>query len=65
MSAPTNRQRVMTATAAMQNFYSRIDQTEALIDLLTDLMHWCDVHGVRFNTAVDVAKRHYAEEVRR
>lgn len=36
---------------------------EALIDLLTDAMHWCDAHGEDFHYCLAMACRHYINEL--
>ena len=38
------------------------DKEDALGDLLTDLMHWCDRNNYEFNAALDRARGHYGAE---
>jgi hypothetical protein len=48
---------------------SREDPQDFATDLLTDLQHWCEAHGVRFATSLTYARGHFtadlAEQVRR
>lgn len=41
----------------------KLDRHEALIDILTDLMHWTDGTKLDFQTALDHAESHHAAEV--
>jgi hypothetical protein len=36
--------------------------SEALVDLLTDLRHWCDTHRVDFDRALDSSHMHWSGE---
>ena len=39
-----------------------VDPESAIRDLLTNLMHLCDVHGMSFDKAVEMSRsHHYAE----
>jgi hypothetical protein len=38
------------------------DEEDALGDLLTDLMHWCDRNNYDFDLALDRARGHYEAE---
>jgi hypothetical protein len=38
------------------------DAEDAVADLLTDLMHWCDRRGVKFNHELDRAHGQYRDE---
>ena len=59
-----NAKRVEWASTALTAFRTatHCDNDEALRDLLTNLMHWCDVHGVSFADELAVANRAYLEE---
>jgi hypothetical protein len=35
---------------------------EAVIDMMTDLMHWCQAKKVDFEAAMEAADRHFMEE---
>jgi hypothetical protein len=35
---------------------------EAVIDMMADLMHWCQRREVDFEAAMEAADRHFAEE---
>jgi hypothetical protein len=37
-------------------------ESEALVDLLTDLRHWCDTHRVDFDRALDSSHMHWSGE---
>jgi len=39
------------------------DPETNVCDLLTDLMHYCDVYGVDFDGRLDMARVHYNEEI--
>ena len=72
---PCNADRAMWAASAMANF-ARISDREAdlqtdpetlLGDLLTDLMHWCDIEkrhksSVEFESALEQARLHFVAE---
>ena len=60
MSEPTNEQRAALAAVAMKAFEPNLpvkmqDET-TLIDLLTDLRHWCDRNEVDFDAECRVSK---------
>jgi hypothetical protein len=38
------------------------DPQDFATDLLTDLQHWCEAHGVRFATSLTHARGHFAAE---
>lgn len=62
-----NDDRARWAGAALEAFQktTRCSEVEALVDLLCDLMHWCDRHGADFREALNQAKGHYQEETYR
>lgn len=66
MTSPFIRTRRSRAEAAIDT-YSRAVRTEAhdeaLIDLLTDLMHWADGIGIDFGNAIEHAEFHHNMEV--
>ena len=37
--------------------------SETIIDLLADAMHWCDAHGEDFHICLAMACRHYINEL--
>lgn len=61
-----NEQRAEYAFRAMQTFIqSNGDNGDAganLTDLLCNLMHWADEHGVDFDQSLRIAKGHHEEE---
>ena len=56
-----NTHRAKTFAKAIGS-YGIGDPQEALIDLLTDARHWCDVNGEDFYSALDTSYRHYLHE---
>ena len=66
MTSLTIRARRARAEAAIDTHCQRIGvgaYDEALIDLLTDLMHWSDGIGLDFQNALDHAHFHFDAEV--
>jgi hypothetical protein len=59
-----NGKRAKWAKAALSIFQllTGTDDDTALMDLLCDLMHWCDRHAVTFNDELDRARAHYDAE---
>ena len=41
-----------------------IDHDENVIDLLTNLRHYCDAYAVNFHQACDISYQHYLTEKR-
>jgi hypothetical protein len=64
----TNAERVRCATNALSHhqFTRKVavvaDDREMLIDLLADVLHWCDANKIDFNTALETAATHHGEE---
>lgn len=68
MSEPTNDDRAIRATAAV-NAYAKahddsdqLSDAERLTDLLTDLRHYCKEHGLPFESAVFMSEIHFNAE---
>ena len=59
-----NARRARRAAAALAAYRRRTgaDPEDAVSDLLTDLMHWCDRLGLAFPEALGRARSHYAAE---
>jgi hypothetical protein len=59
-----NRKRAKWAESALSQFQSLTgsDDDTALLDLLCDLMHWCDRRALTFNDELDRARAHYDAE---
>jgi hypothetical protein len=59
-----NDSRAEWAGAALSAFIKETgtDQEDALGDLLSDLMHWCDRNNYDFEAALDRARGHYEAE---
>jgi len=59
-----NEDRATWAHAALRSFQweTGSDFTDALADLMADLMHWCDRYGFEFNDELERAREHYATE---
>ena len=59
-----NERRAAWADAAIRAFRRevRTDIEDAVCDLLTDLMHWCDQNNQRFNIQLGRARTHYMYE---
>jgi hypothetical protein len=60
----TRRARAEAAIGAYCRSAIEVPYDEALIDLLTDLMHWTDGNGLDFQNAIDHADFHHAAEVK-
>lgn len=64
------RQRTNGKEAADQAISEHVDRTknfdksdeERIIDLLTDLRHWCAANDVAFDNAVRISKNHFNDE---
>lgn len=69
MSAPTNDDRAIRATAAVNAYAEahedsdQLSDAERLTDLLTDLRHYCKEHRLPFESAVFMSEVHFTEEV--
>jgi hypothetical protein len=61
MTVMTNQQRAAQAEKALAQ-YDDLPES-ALIDLLADTMHWCDLSGHGFHIALAQACRHYINEL--
>lgn len=59
-----NVRRARRAAAALAAYRRRTgaDPEDAVSDLLTDLMHWCEQSGQAFPEELDRARSHYAAE---
>lgn len=66
MTSPTIRTRRARAETAVDAYCQSVGEImydEALIDLLTDLMHWSHGNGLDFQQAQDRAQFHFDAEV--
>ncbi len=66
MTSPIIRNRRARAETAIHTYNRSVGveaHDEALIDLLTDLMHWADGIGLDFQKSIDHARFHYDAEV--
>lgn len=61
-----NSERTRWAQAALWAFQraTRTDDEDAVSDLLTDLMHWCDCNDQDFNAELLRGSGHYESETR-
>ena len=61
-----NTDRALWAAIALEAFRRETgaDLTDAVSDLLADLMHWCDRFGQEFPEELRRARYHYAEETK-
>jgi hypothetical protein len=59
-----NDKRAEWAAQALAAFIERTntDEQDAVCDLLADLIHWCDRHGIAFDDQLARARYHYDAE---
>jgi hypothetical protein len=59
-----NGERAQYADNAITAFQltTRTDIQDAVSDLLADLMHWCDRHGMEFEDELNRGRMHYLAE---
>lgn len=59
-----NNERAKRAKFALSNYgaSNKLERREALVDLLTDLMHYCDKEDLFFDLCVSSAGNHYIAE---
>jgi hypothetical protein len=59
-----NQERAGWAQAALETFCGRTgtDPSDAVSDLIADLMHWCDRTGSDWNSELARGMTHYNEE---
>ena len=70
MSEKDNLERAERAVVAMRAYRTHVDPNEPVepvnrtdvVDLLTDLKHWCNVNEVDFITAHCMARTHFDAE---
>jgi hypothetical protein len=65
MNAPTNKTRAQAAYAAMSAHAGAKGEEpdpDQIIDLLADLMHWCDQNETDFDRALSMATDHFSYE---
>jgi hypothetical protein len=64
MDAGFNNHRAQWASLALQTFVlaTGSDLEDSVADLLTDLAHWCDRHGLYLSHEFERAKDHYDAE---
>jgi hypothetical protein len=61
-----NEQRADWAELAVKAFQSKTgsDDSDALADLLCDMLHYCDRYGIDFNDDLGRARSHYYAEIK-
>ena len=63
---PTNGERAERAACALDDYAGEelpdTDSETLLVDLLTDLRHFCRSNGVSFAEALKTSKTHFEEE---
>jgi hypothetical protein len=59
-----NDDRAEWAAAALRHFQctTGTDYDDAIVDLLSDLMHWCDRNELDFEASMSIARMHYEAE---
>jgi hypothetical protein len=57
-----NKRQARKIERAILALYDAADLQASIVDALTDLRHLCDVRGIGFHEADEMAYRHYAEE---
>ncbi len=71
ISPPNNELRAEAAATALQTYSLAkgmsldeppLSQGELLTDLITDLLHWCDLFDLDFDEALRMAHFHHEEE---
>ena len=65
MEATMNDRRASWADEALETFMTKTgcDGSDAISDLLCDLMHWCDQRGEDFDAELARARNHYTHEI--
>lgn len=58
----TNAERAVRCHAALEIYDDAWDARTNAIDMLTDLRHWCDRHGLAFHELDRTAYQHYMAE---
>jgi hypothetical protein len=58
----TNADRVERCQQALENYNDAWDVRSNLIDLLTDVRHWCDANCESYAELDRIAYQHYAAE---
>lgn len=59
---PDNVKRGERAAVALKTYTDRQDGLDCVRDLLTDLRHYCDTHGLDFLSEDDAAQDNYDSE---
>lgn len=70
MSEVTNEQRIAWANQEIEGYAALTNQelgnferdNDILLDLLTDLMHWAESHGIDFESRLHYSRLHYQHE---
>jgi len=57
-----NKHQARKIERAILALYDAGDVQASIVDALTDLRHLCDLRGVAFHEADEMAYRHYSEE---
>lgn len=57
---PTNRDRAARLDEILPLYPE--DQHTNVIDLLADLLHWCEMNGVDFEDTLRISRMHFAAE---
>jgi hypothetical protein len=59
-----NDDRAEWAAAALRHFQctTGTDYDDAIVDLMSDLMHWCDRNEADFAASLSISRMHYEAE---
>jgi len=57
-----NTSRIEKASAALEAHATDGSDEENVIDLLTDIIHYCRARKVRWDNAIDMAEDHFIHE---
>lgn len=60
---PDNVKRGERAAVALKTYTDRQDGLDCVRDLLADLRHYCDTHGINYGDEDDLAHENYLSEV--
>lgn len=63
MTIISNKQRAKRVSQALRSYGTDDTDEGCLIDLLTDIRHWCDRHGESYAMLNRMAYEHYLAEL--
>lgn len=58
----TNKQRIAKAKNALKTYHDGDDLQSPVVDLITDLQHYCKKHNIDFDNALTIANGHFRTE---